>query len=155
MGDGKSSHVYVMSVDRATMTKVTFDGTENGLPAWSPDGRRLAYYSDRVSGGLNIFLTRSDGAGEPEALTTGVGLKIANSFSPDGRLLAAMQQGSTSMDVVVLSLADKQLKPFAATPGTSCLLRFPRTASGSRMSRTSPDRRRSTCARIPGPAASG
>ena len=42
MGDGKSSHVYVMSVDRATMTKVTFDGTENGLPAWSPDGRRLA-----------------------------------------------------------------------------------------------------------------
>jgi eukaryotic-like serine/threonine-protein kinase len=116
MGDGKSSHVYVVSVDRATMTKVTFDGTENGLPTWSPDGRRLAYYSDRVSGGLNIFLTQSDGAGEPKALTTGVGPNLPSSFSPDGRLLAAMQQGSTSMDVVVLSLADKQLKPFAATP---------------------------------------
>ena len=41
-GDSKSSHVYVVSVDRATMTKVTFNGTENGLPTWSPDGRRLA-----------------------------------------------------------------------------------------------------------------
>ena len=38
MGDGKTSHVYVLDVDRAAMTKVTFDGSYNALPVWSPDG---------------------------------------------------------------------------------------------------------------------
>jgi Tol biopolymer transport system component len=116
MGDGKTSHVYVLDVDRETMTKVTFDGTFNGLPVWSPDGRQLAYSSDRVSGGFNIFLRRSDGAGQPEALTTGKGIKLPTSFSPNGHLLAGMIQLGSPMDVVVLSLADKQLKPFTATP---------------------------------------
>ena len=124
MGDGKTSHVYVLDVDRATMTKVTFDGSYNGLPVWSPDGSRLAYSSDRVTGGVNIFLRRSDGAGDSDALTSGDGLKIPTSFSPDGRLLAGMQLGSTSMDVVVLSLADRQLKPFAATPAEEIVPAF-------------------------------
>jgi Tol biopolymer transport system component len=116
MGDGKTSHIYVLDVDREQMTKVTFDGNLNAVPVWSSDGSRLAYSSDRVTGGTNIFLRRSDGAGDSEALTTGDGFKMPTSFSPDGRLLAGAQRGSTSMDVVVLSLADGQLKPFAATP---------------------------------------
>ena len=132
MGDGKTSHLYVLNVDRQQMTKVTFDGTYNGLPVWSPDGQQLAYCSDRVSGGVNIFLRRSDGAGEPEALTTGDGIKIPSSFSLDGRLLLVMQaeQGSAAVtsvqlaDVAVLSLADRQVTPFAATPANEMLPAF-------------------------------
>ena len=133
MGDGKTSHLYVLNVDRQQMTKVTFDGTYNGLPVWSPDGQQLAYYSDRVSGGVNIFLRRSDGAGEPEALTTGDGIKLPTSFSQDGRHLLVMQAeqgspagnvGAASYDVAVLSLADRQLTPFAATPATELVPAF-------------------------------
>ena len=115
MGDGKTSHLYVLDVDRGSMTKVTFDGSYNGFPVWSSDGSRLAYSSDRVAGPGNIYLRRSDGAGDSEALTSGDGWKNPTSFSPDGRLLAAMLGASRSTDVVVLSLADRQLKPFAAT----------------------------------------
>jgi Tol biopolymer transport system component len=133
MGDGKTSHLYVLNVDRQQMTKVTFDGTYNGLPVWSPDGQQLAYCSDRVSGGVNVFLRRSDGAGEPEALTTGDGIKLPSSFSPDGRLLLVMQAeqgsaasnlGAASYDVAVLSLADKQVTPLTATPATELLPAF-------------------------------
>jgi eukaryotic-like serine/threonine-protein kinase len=133
MGDGKTTQLYVLNVDRQQMTKVTFDGTYNGLPVWSPDGQQLAYFSDRVSGGVNVFLRRSDGAGEPEALTTGDGIKLPTSFSPDGRLLLVMQAeqgsaagnvGAASYDVAVLSLADRQLTPFAATPATELLPAF-------------------------------
>jgi WD40-like Beta Propeller Repeat len=74
--------VYVLDVADETLRKVTFNGTDNGMPVWSPDGRQLAYYSDHVSGGVNIFLRRSDGVGEPEALTTGDGIKVPTSFSP-------------------------------------------------------------------------
>ena len=133
MGDGKTSQLYVLNVDRQQMTKVTFDGTYNGLPVWSPDGQQLAYFSDRVSGGVNVFLRRSDGAGEPEALTTGDGIKVPTSFSQDGRHLLVMQAeqgsaagnfGAASYDVAVLSLADRQLTPFAATPASELLPAF-------------------------------
>ena len=126
-GRRQDQQLYVLNVDRQHMTKVTFDGAYNGLPVWSPDGQQLAYFSDRVSGGINVFLGRSDGAGEPDALTTGDGIKIPTSFSPDGRLLLVMQaeQGSAagrpdaaSYDVAVLSLGDRQLTPFAATPAS-------------------------------------
>ena len=133
MGDGKTNQLYVLNVDRQQMTKVTFDGTFNTLPVWSPDGQQLAYASDRVSGGVNVFLTRSDGASEPEALTTGDGITFPTSFSQDGRHLLVMQAeqgssaaniGAASYNVGVLSLADRQVTPFAATPANELVPAF-------------------------------
>ena len=123
--EGNSYHIYILDPDRATMTRVTFDGTTNGFPLWSPDGTRLAYFSDRLRGGLNIFLGRSDGTGEPEMLTTGTSVFVPTSFSPDGRLIAGMEQASSNMfDVFVLSVSDKRLTPFAATPAAELMPEF-------------------------------
>jgi Tol biopolymer transport system component len=94
--DGRSQNVHVVDLDRGAMTNVTFDTSLSGSPVWSPDGRHLVYFSDRGGDGLNIFRTRSDGAGEPEALTTGPVLRIPNGLSQDGKLLAAMEQTQTT-----------------------------------------------------------
>jgi serine/threonine-protein kinase len=90
---------------------------------WTPDGQRIAY-SDQSTAGGNIFLRRRDGTGNAEALTTGGGLKVPFSFTSKGDLLAVMQQASTSEDIAVLALADKQLTPFVDTPANERMPAF-------------------------------
>jgi tricorn protease len=45
-------------------------GTAERDPAWSPDGRWVAYFSD-ASGEYELYITQSDGAGETKQLTSG------------------------------------------------------------------------------------
>ena len=55
-------------------------------PAWSPDGRRLAFVSRR-SGDEEIYVARADGTGITR-LTTLPGPDLSPAWSPDGRRLA-------------------------------------------------------------------
>jgi tricorn protease-like protein/C-terminal processing protease CtpA/Prc len=45
-------------------------GAAERTPAWSPDGRWIAYFSDE-SGEYELYVTQSDGKGEPRRVTTG------------------------------------------------------------------------------------
>jgi len=63
--------------------------THAGDPAWSPDGRRLAFVSDAVGGEEQVFLTdvsRPDP--KPRQITRLHGHLSSLSFSPDGRSVA-------------------------------------------------------------------
>jgi Tol biopolymer transport system component len=56
------------------------------LPAWSPDGSRLAFVSMR-SGDEEIYVARADGSGVTR-LTRSPGPDLSPAWSPDGRRLA-------------------------------------------------------------------
>ena len=56
--------------------------------AWSPDGRWIAYVSDR-SGEDEIYITPQDGMGKEQQITSGYkGFKFAPGWSPDSKKLA-------------------------------------------------------------------
>lgn len=113
MGLEGTQHIFIHDTVRSTTRRLTFDGTLNALPVWSPDGTRIAYFSDRAGRGLNVFITPADGSGRPEALTTGDGTLLPTSFSPDGKLLALMQQSGTgALNAAVLTIATKEIRPF-------------------------------------------
>jgi tricorn protease len=62
-------------------------GVRELAPAWSPDGRWVAYLSDR-SGEYEIYVRPSDGAGEERRVTTdGDTWRYPAVWSPDSRLL--------------------------------------------------------------------
>lgn len=66
------------------LRRITTDAGLTGFPALSPDGRLLAYASDRSGNGvLNIWLRQMAG-GEAIRLTNGDADDIEPSFSPDG-----------------------------------------------------------------------
>ncbi|MFQ5767935.1 MAG: protein kinase, partial [Acidobacteriota bacterium] len=61
-------------------------------PRWSPDGRRIAFHSNR-SGRMQIWMVRPDGRGLTRITGLGRGGAICPVWSPDGRRLAFTAPG--------------------------------------------------------------
>jgi Tol biopolymer transport system component len=76
---------WIVPVEEGEPRRVTFDVTEGGPPAWTPDGKHLVVSSARA-GSLTLWRIPVSG-GTPEALTTGAGQDLDPEVSPDGRRL--------------------------------------------------------------------
>lgn len=85
-GDAPKHHIWVLDVQARKVRQFTFSAKSETRPRWSPDGRFLAFLSDRDEHN-QIYLMRAD-AGEAWPLTKGK--RSVNSFewSRDGRQIA-------------------------------------------------------------------
>ena len=84
-----------------TLTQLTFEAA-NRAPIWSPDGQRAIFASNR-NGALNLFALPASGNGSTQRLTTSESLQLPGSWSPDGNVLAFMEQHpSTGRDIWLL-----------------------------------------------------
>ena len=112
--------IWVQDLVRETLTRLTFEGTTNLNPTWTPDGKRIAFQSNKDGAPLRIFWQVADGSGGLERLTnTGVGNQTPTSWSPDGQLLAFHHNHpSTQRDIWVVRPSDRKAQPFLQTPFT-------------------------------------
>jgi eukaryotic-like serine/threonine-protein kinase len=94
--------IWMWDVRRKTLERFTLDPAGNPLMAWSLDGRRLAFGSDRF-GVTNLFWQASDGSGEPERLLESERIQMPHSFAPDGRLLFSADVAGQGRDVHALA----------------------------------------------------
>jgi eukaryotic-like serine/threonine-protein kinase len=112
---GKESQVWLYDLDRETLTRFTFDGTSNQYPTWAPDGKRIAFRSNR-KGTASIFWKLADGTGAVERLSAGDSAQTPNSWSPDGQALAFMSPGPViGQDIWILRITDRKEQPFMQT----------------------------------------
>ncbi len=65
----QESQIWLYDLSRETFTRFTFEGNQNYNPVWTPDGKRIAFESNK-EGPLNIFWQLADGSGGLERLTT-------------------------------------------------------------------------------------
>jgi len=111
----QETQVWLYDLSRETLTRLTFEGTANNAPLWTPDGKRIAFNSNNEGAG-NIFWQLADGSGGLESLTTNGSLKAAGSWSPDGQLLAYHEVNPTTQrDIWVLRISDHKAQPFLRT----------------------------------------
>lgn len=60
--DGTNSEIFVMDADGRNEVNLTRHPSFDGYPAWSPDGKRIAFASDRT-GFFQIWVMAADGTG--------------------------------------------------------------------------------------------
>jgi len=78
-------------------------------PAWSPDGRRLAYVS--FEGNQSAIYVQTLRTGTRERVSARIGINGAPAFSPDGRMLAlALSREEGNLDIYTLDLATQVLR---------------------------------------------
>ena len=76
------------------------------FPAWSPDGKYIAYWSDQ-SGEYQVYLQESDGKSQPEVLTRRkIGFGYQLFWSPNSKKLAFIDETN---DISVLDVKSKNV----------------------------------------------
>lgn len=97
-----NDEIYTVRADGSEMTNLTNNPAYDANPFWSPDGKRIAFQSDRNSPGLysQIFLMDADGANvaplttntDERQLPLNINGKL-NPWSPDGSKLLYLRKG--------------------------------------------------------------
>lgn len=84
-------------------------------PAWSPDGRKLAYVSFE-NGNSEIFI-QDVSTGARERVSSFRGINSGPAFSPDGRSLALTLSKGGSPEIYVMDLGSKALRQVTSQSG--------------------------------------
>ena len=115
----ENSDVYVVPVKGGGPKRITDDPMDDADPRWSPDGRTLAFISNRNKDRENVFVVSASG-GEAKQLTFEDDIVSEIAWRPDGRGIA-FQIGVGDRDWVGLVDLDGHV---------SRLVEFPESESG-------------------------
>jgi serine/threonine-protein kinase len=118
---GQVEHVWTCDLPMCgNLAQFTKAGTVNSMGIWTPDGGRLAFYSNAQGPVVAAYWQPADGSGAPERLTPPITPLVAQQlrgWSPNGQI-AVMYHATpaTQSDIYLLRMSDRVEFPFLATP---------------------------------------
>jgi tricorn protease len=103
--------IFTAPIEKGVPRNLTrSSGAHDKAPAWSPDGRWIAFISD-MTGEEEIYIIPQDGSAEPTQLTTGgTAMRYRPVWSPDSRKIAFSDKDGK---VYVLTVSDKTVVEIA------------------------------------------
>lgn len=77
--------IYKVNANGGKAIQLTTQDSYESSPVWSPDGKKIAFASDR-HGSQDLFVMNSDG-GDAKRITTFSSSEIPSAFTPDGKYI--------------------------------------------------------------------
>ena len=109
--------IYIYDLARKSLTRLTSNAVHGRYPLWTPDSKRVVFYSDADGGGL--FSMAADGSGTVARLTTSRAYQTPYSWADGGRTLLIEQRSTDQIrnaDIYRLSLgANPAASPLVQT----------------------------------------
>jgi dipeptidyl aminopeptidase/acylaminoacyl peptidase len=125
--DNRRTHLYVFNVEKKSVTQITSGEFDDSQAAWSPDGKQLAFTSNRskpdpdASRDTNIWVVAADNTDKGANLTqitTNPGADGQPAWSPDGKWITYV----TQVDVHLFWYATSHLAIAASSGGEAKVL---------------------------------
>lgn len=114
-GDGREYRLVVADADGANAATVVRSSEPIMSPAWSPDGRRIAYVS--FEGKRSSVYIQELNTGNRKQVSAHPGINGAPAFSPDGRWLALTLSGNDgNPDIHLLNPATNEMRRLTRNP---------------------------------------
>ncbi len=97
----RQADLYTIKSDGSGLNRLTQNAGNNVWASYSPDGLRIAFYSDRNGGQGDVWVMNADGS-NPIQLTLNAGRNAYPSWSPDGKriVFASTRDGDQQLFVM-------------------------------------------------------
>ncbi len=100
------THIWIKQLDRGPTTKMTFEGSRNFRPTWSPDGQEILFLSNRGENG-DVYARRADGSAAPYLVLDHERSVVQAFYSRDGEWLIYQLNGPpTGRDIFARRVGD-------------------------------------------------
>jgi serine/threonine-protein kinase len=135
INDGNQLAVWVYEWEHERASQLTLHPSQNQKPVWTPDGRRIVFWSNRDAQ-QNLYWQRANGTGDAQRLTHSEYPQSAASWHPSGKILAFQEtRPQTSADLMYVRVEGDEVTGWRPGPATA----FLNTAATEREPMFSPD----------------
>jgi dipeptidyl aminopeptidase/acylaminoacyl peptidase len=140
----RRDHLYVFDIATKKIVQLTKGAFDDASPVWAPDGKSLAFVSNRTpdpdaNDNTDVFIVTASG-GEPRAVAGSPSGEGSPAFSPDGRWLAYTVDGNpkdiwyATNNIAVADLRAPNAQPRLLTAGLDRNVYAPRfSGDGARV----------------------
>lgn len=102
----KDSDIYTANWDGSNLTQVTKNAGRNATPDFSPDGKKIAFISNRDGGKMQIYVMNADGSAATRLTKDAETAYYNPQFSPDGKRIVYYSEKGDGKDQIWTMNAD-------------------------------------------------